>query len=137
MAITLERATEADLPRLAELHRLAYMHDLAAMCAFTNWPAEKEMYQFFADVIKPTLHDPNTIVTKALSIETGEILGFMTLVFNDGSENLQAPAQATPAPTNSTVQNESSCLKADFVEISTREVKRLKSYMKGKKHYCK
>ena len=126
----------ADLPYLAELNRLAYMHETAAMFAFTNWPAEKEMYQFFLSNLRGLLQDSKTQVFKALSAASGEILGFAGFTLVEGVQDKQALAQPAPDPTEAAIQNEPLGLNMDFMNVCARKIERLKGYMKGQKHYC-
>ena len=141
MEITISRATLIDLPRLAEVNRLAYMHETATMVAFTNWPAEKEMHCFFLNSLRNIMQGPNNHFFKATSAASGEIVGFASLMLVEGSAAGYKQAPTTlPLPLESPLKTENekepAGLNVDFMNEANREIRRLKGYMKGRKHYC-
>ena len=133
MEITITRATISDLPVLADINRLAYLPETTAQFAFTNWPDEADMLEFFTGRVHERLNDADTQVFKAVEIATGKILGFVCWTLERGNEGLQLQGFGEAAASH---QSPPPFLNMKFIMASGADIESLKSLMKGSRHYC-
>ena len=136
MTIVIQRAEITDLPALAEINRLAYSRETISMFAFTNWPAETDMFNFFESRLEERFKSPGSQIFKAVSAE-GEILGFVCWSLEDDNETVPILTKPVPNPIAAAVQQMPAGLDMDFVLRTGAEVEQLKELMKGSRHYCK
>ena len=136
MDITLIRADATDLPVLAEINRLAYLPETIAQFAFTNWPDEANMLDFFTARVKDRLHDPDTQVFKAVEAATGRIAGFMCWTLEPENEGKPGSGVPVPTPTSNAAQQMPAGLNMEFIMTTGAEIETLRNHMKGTTHYC-
>ncbi len=137
MEIAINRAIPTDLPVLAEMNRLAYLRETVAQFAFTKWPDQPNMLNFFTARVEEQLHRPATQIFKAVEAATGEIVGFVCWTLEHADEDKPGFGEPVPTPTTIAIHQMPIGLDMGFVKTTGAEIESLKNHMKGMKHYCK
>ena len=85
-------ASEDDLPSLTRIHMAGFVHDNPSRLMFENNELNEAMLR---DTLKARLSDPKVAVIKAVSKDTGNILGWQSCVFINKDDNLESKATST------------------------------------------
>ena len=86
-AISLLPASEDDIASLVRVHMAGFANDNAARLMFQN----KDEYEtMLVDMLKAQLSDPKIAVTKAISKDTGNVLGWQACYFLGKDNDLES-----------------------------------------------
>lgn len=85
-AISLLPASEDDIPSLVRIHIAGFASDNSARLMFKN---NEEWETTLRDLLKTQLSDPRFAVTKAISKDTGDILGWQACRFLGKDDDLK------------------------------------------------
>lgn len=85
--ISLLPALESDIPALVRIHIAAFSYDNSARLMFKD---NDEWETMVLNMLKAQLSDPKMAVTKAISKDTGKILGWQACRFLDKDDDLES-----------------------------------------------
>ena len=84
--ITLSRAVEDDVPALAEIQMKSYLTEAMTRFFFTDWPDPKDQLTYATFLLKSRFKIPRSETVKAINDASGEIVGFVNLIYLTGKE---------------------------------------------------
>lgn len=131
MAYTIEPATRADLPALAEVNRSSYSEELASRFAHNSWTDTSYMYTFFKGRIGVRFDEPETQMFKAVDPGTGEIVGFACWTLEKGT------VESKETPTGTMISRLPAGMNKEFIVAAGQQIEELRDLMKVEEHYCK
>lgn len=87
LPVTIAKATEADIPALAEINTTAYLPQPFLAFFFPDWPNVAPVLSFFTARIIHSLKDPSTEVYKIVDSGSNDILGFICMSLSEGNQS--------------------------------------------------
>jgi hypothetical protein len=140
VTVEIELATLDDLPTLAIIQRLAYESETISNFAWKT-PSAEIKGGFYRARIEERFNDPEALLYKAVSPETGKILGFICLTLEKAVQDATSTSQNPTvklSPTAAAFQQFMGHMHVDFVMKTGAEMEALKSATVEKdEHYCK
>ena len=109
-------ASEDDLPSLIRIHKAGFANDNPSRIMYENNDVDEAM---LLDRLKAALSDPKAAVIKAVSKDTGNILGWQACCFRDKGDDLTTAAGLEEAKHEKTndVRTLRSVLKEDAIRV--------------------
>lgn len=136
MELTIQRAMLDDLPVLAELNRLTYLRETITQFAFTNWPDEDNMRNFFMARLGFRMKDADTEMFKAVDSATGEVVGFIGWTLEHGTEDRPSLGEPVLDPSAMAISDMPTFLNMKFVMETGAVMEALNRQMKKRRSYC-
>lgn len=86
------KATEADIPALAEINTYSYIPEAICPFFFSDWPNPAPFISYFTMRAVNNFKDPDTETYKIVDEATNEILGFVCMGVSEGKERHIGPS---------------------------------------------